>query len=111
MSAPEIVEQINQFKQSFGEVSDFTEIKKFYNDFLLNFETEIEADIEKSENPLKTAVKYAMSGNYIDFGVMESVDEQILKKTLQNADNISLDRKAFFEGRRWQNLFSTIVLY
>lgn len=95
MSAPEIVEQIDEFKQSYGGVADFTEIKKFYNNFLMGFEREIEANIEKSKNPLKMAVKYAMAGNYIDFGAMESVDEKALAKTLKEADKIALDETEF----------------
>lgn len=95
MSAPEIVEQIDEFKQSYGEVADFTEIKRFYNNFLMGFEREIEANIEKSKNPLKMAVKYAMAGNYIDFGAMESVDEKALAKTLKEADKIALDETEF----------------
>lgn len=92
MSAPEIVEQINKFKQSFGETTDFSKIKNFYNNLLLCVEKDIEAKIENAHNPLETAVKYAMAGNFIDFGAMESVDEQILKETLQNAEKIVINK-------------------
>ena len=95
MSAPEIVAEINKFKERFGEVTDFAKIKSFYNDFLLNFEQEIETKIECSENPLEAAVKYAMAGNYIDFGVMESVDEQMLKETIENANKIAISKAEF----------------
>lgn len=95
MSAPEIVEQIESFKQSFGITSDFSQIKSFYNQLMLSFEKEIEVKIENSENPLKAAVKYAMAGNYIDFGAMKSVDEQKLKETLENADKITIKKTEF----------------
>lgn len=95
VSAPEIVAEINEFKHGFGEISDFTEIKRFYNGFLLDFEQEIEAKIENADNPLEAAVKYAMAGNYIDFGAMESVEEQKLKETLENANQISIDKLEF----------------
>ncbi|MBO5089893.1 MAG: DUF89 family protein [Clostridia bacterium] len=97
MSAPEIVEQIDKFKQSFCENDSFSQIKDFYNNLLLGVEKDIEANIENSHNPLETAVKYAMAGNFIDFGAMESVDEQILKETLQNAEKIVIN-KAELEG-------------
>ncbi|MBQ3057594.1 MAG: DUF89 family protein [Clostridia bacterium] len=97
MSAPEIVEQIDKFKQSFCETDSFSQIKDFYNNLLLGVEKDIEANIENSHNPLETAVKYAMAGNFIDFGAMESVDEQILKETLQNAEKIVIN-KAELEG-------------
>lgn len=95
MSATEIVEQINEFKQGFGEITDFAEIKRFYNNFLMNYENEIEVNILNSDNSLKSAVKYAMAGNYIDFGVMENVDKQKLKETLANAPKITIDKTEF----------------
>ena len=95
MSAPEVVAQINEFKKSFGIVDDFAEIKKFYNNFLMGFEEEIETKIQNADNPLETAVKYAMAGNYIDFGVMESVSEETLRRTLENANKIIIDKVNF----------------
>lgn len=95
MSAPEIVEQINKFKASFSETVDFSEIKRYFNTLLLSLEEEIEAVIERSENPLKTAVKYAMAGNFIDFGAMENVAESKLKEKLQNANDIKVSESEF----------------
>ncbi|MBR4100239.1 MAG: DUF89 family protein [Clostridia bacterium] len=94
-SAPEIVEQINKFKASFGETVDFSEIKRYFNALLLSLEEEIEAVIERSENPLKTAVKYAMAGNFIDFGAMENVSESELKEKLKNANDIKVSESEF----------------
>lgn len=94
-SAPEIVEQINKFKASFGETVDFSEIKRYFNALLLSLEEEIEAVIERSENPLKTAVKYAMAGNFIDFGAMENVSESELKEKLKNANDITISESEF----------------
>ena len=88
MSAPEVVAHINEFKKSFGIVDDFAEIKKFYNNFIMGFEEVIETKTQNADNPLETAVKYAMAGNYIDFGVMESVSEETLRRTLENANKI-----------------------
>jgi len=95
MSAPEIVGEIREFKKGFGEVFDYSEIKDYFNRFMMSLEKDIEGKIEKAQNPLKTAVKYAMQGNFIDFGAMESVDEQRLKKMLDNADEIVIDDGEF----------------
>lgn len=110
MSAPEIVAEINKFKESFGEVTDFAKIKSFYNNLLLDFEKEIETNIENSDTPLEVAVKYAMAGNYIDFGVMENVDEQILKETLQNANKIVIN-KAELEGFKTELANAKNIVY
>ncbi len=95
MSAPEIVEQINDFKKSFGEEFDYSQIKSYFNKLLMTFEKDIESKIAVSQNPLKTAVKYAMTGNFIDFGAMESVDEKLLRQRLDNAEKIIIDNTCF----------------
>lgn len=95
MSAPEIVEQINEFKASLGETSDFSEIKRYFNSLMLSLEKEIESQIEYSKNPLKTAVKYAMAGNFIDFGAMDNVQEEKLKENLNNAQSILVNDDEF----------------
>lgn len=95
ISAPEIVGEIRKFKKSFGEVFDYSEAKDYFNNFMLSIENDIEDKIEKSENPLKTAVKYAMAGNFIDFGAMDTVDEKLLKENLENADNIFIDETKY----------------
>ncbi len=95
MSAPEIVELINEFKAGFGETEDYTEIKGYFNRLMLSFEEEIEARIKASDNPLKAAVKYAMAGNFIDFGALESIDELKLRETINNAQSIYIDEENF----------------
>ena len=95
MSAPEIVEKINLFKQSVGIFTDYSQIKSYYNKYMLSLEKEIESIICSSENPLKSAIKYAMAGNFIDFGAMKSVDEQKLEFLLENVNDISIDNNEF----------------
>ena len=95
MSAPEIVEKLDDFNKEHGMLSDFSKIKSYFNKLMLTLEREIETKIEKSSNPLKTAVKYAMAGNFIDFGAMENIDEQKLKETLNNAQNIEISDDIF----------------
>ena len=49
--------------------------------------------VDTSENHLKTAIQYAMVGNYIDFGALENVNESELKAQLDEAININIDSK------------------
>ena len=95
MSAPEIVEQINEFKASLVETSDFSEIKRYFNELMLSLEKEIDVQIKTAKNPLKTAVKYAMVGNFIDFGAMDNVQEEKLKENLNNAQSICINEDEF----------------
>ena len=59
----------------FGKGADYSEIKKQYNDLMLDLEEKIRAEIEKSEDPLARALVLARTGNYIDFGAMNHVDQ------------------------------------
>lgn len=110
MSAPEMLEQINEFKSGFGIKADFSEIKRYFNDLILTFENEFESIIEASEHPLKTAVQYAMAGNFIDFGAMENVDEAKLKATLNDAHAIDID-ECEFENFQKEILAAKSIVY
>lgn len=58
----------------------------------MSVEGEIEDKINASNDKFKTALLYAISGNFIDFGAMESVDEESLFETLDNAENIEINK-------------------
>lgn len=95
MSAPEIVGQINEFKKNYGIVNDFAEIKSYFNNLMLSYKKDIEFKIESSSNSLKSAVKHAMAGNFIDFGAMDKVDEEKLKERLDSAESLEIDNSQF----------------
>ena len=63
-------------------------------------EDEIKANVKKSENRLKTAVKYAMMGNYIDFGAMDKVDEGKLLSLIDEALDISVATDEFLRFKK-----------
>lgn len=95
-SAPELVEKIENLRfETFGVTKDFTKIKHHFNNLILSMESEIEKNITTSQNPLETAIKYAMMGNYIDFGAMDKVDEKALLKFIDDALNIPVPRDEF----------------
>ena len=51
--------------------------------------------IETSKDPLAKAFVYARVGNYIDFGAMNSVDEEIFMNLLSEAKMSEADRRTF----------------
>ena len=92
-SAPVVVEKIIEFKESMGIISDFREIKSRFNDYMLSLENKIENDIESSNDPLKSAILYAISGNFIDFGALDDVAIKKLDEILKNSQNISVSEE------------------
>ncbi len=60
----------------FGRGADYRDIKKQYNDLVLNMEPDLRREIGAAEDPLARALIMARIGNYIDFGAMDRVDPQ-----------------------------------
>ena len=59
----------------FGKGADYKDIKKRYNDLLLNMEDKLKKQIDDSDDPLAKSIVMARIGNYIDFGAMNHVDK------------------------------------
>ena len=59
----------------FGKGADYKDIKKKYNDLLLNMEDRLKKEIDDSDDPLAKSIVMARIGNYIDFGAMNHVDQ------------------------------------
>ena len=93
-TTPQVSEKMNALRQEiFGSVMDYTDIKKHYNQLMLDHFPYMKNKVDTSENHLKTAIQYAMVGNYIDFGALENVNEGELKAQLDEAININIDSK------------------
>ncbi len=93
VSAPEIVEKINEYRlEHFGEVEDYSEIKRFFNTLMLTLENKMRAEVEAADDPLCRAVQYAMGANFIDFGAMGAVDENKLCEILDGSCDIEIDK-------------------
>ncbi len=94
MSAPILFRQISLLKKEmFNEFPDFSKVKSFYNNLMLTMEEDLYSAVINSKNPLKTAVQYAMIGNYIDFAANKNVNEEDFKKILATVSNYKLDEK------------------
>ncbi len=94
VGAPEIVDEIQKVeKEMFGFVEDFTEIKKYFNNLLMEFEEDMQTELASSDDSLRLAVCYAMTGNYIDFGAMKNVDETKLRDLIAEAKSLKVDEK------------------
>ncbi len=91
-SAPELVEKVALLREKiFGAQNDFSEIKKHFNSLVMSLENEIYGKIQAGSNTVETALKYSMMGNYIDFGVVENVDEKKLMEFLDKAPEVEIN--------------------
>ena len=74
-TSPYMVYLFNQvYEGYFGKPADYRDVKKQYNDLVLEMESALREDIEKAEDPLAKAFIMSRIGNYIDFGAMNHVD-------------------------------------
>lgn len=75
ITAPEASCSLHRMiKKATLEDDPYQKEKKYYNELLLNMEQEIREIINNSDDPFKTALKYALAGNIIDFGAPNSFD-------------------------------------
>lgn len=95
-SAPVVVRTINMIqKEMFGVSEDFTDVKVYFNDLMMSKVPELQKNLDESEDSLKLGIQYAITGNYIDFGAMNHVDETILQKYMDDAKSIELNESEY----------------
>ena len=93
-TSPYMVYLFNQvYEKHFGKHASYKDIKKKYNDLVLSIEDTIRDKIDCSENSIAMALVYARIGNYIDFGAMNNVDEEMFLSLFDNATLQDRDRE------------------
>ena len=79
----------------FGKKQDYSELKSKFNQFVMEKVPFLKNEIEKADDSLKRAVQYGIVGNYIDFAVMEHVDEKQLEQLFIDASEYVLDEAVY----------------
>ncbi len=93
MSSPEIIEKITKLQKKYRlKVFDYKDIKKQYNKLMLTYFDEIWDKIVKNDDSLYTAMGYAFTGNYIDFGAVSDISANKLKEMIDNTKYIHFNR-------------------
>jgi len=78
---PELAHQVHSIvKRITNENDPYKEVKKESNDLVLKIYPELKEKVKKSRDPLRTAVRLAIAGNIIDFGVVQEFN---LEKTIR----------------------------
>jgi len=68
-----------------GHNDPYKKIKDRFNNFALKLYPDLKQRIQSSSNPMDTAVRIAVAGNIIDFGVNAKIDQSIVFDTIEQA--------------------------
>lgn len=83
------------YEEMFPKNIDYASIKHKYNTMMLESEEKIKKEIYESEDALKTAIQFAQTGNYIDYGALEEVSDSVLEVLLEKCAQKDLDKKEY----------------
>lgn len=94
---PSISTELKKFYCSFWGVpmEDFTRINKEYDQLMLDLEAELRSTIRYSEDPLKAALIYARTGNYIDFAALPEVSKETALSLIKSENKDDLDKQEY----------------
>ena len=82
-SPPAMGQQIHRLIRNLaGQDDPYHKIKRQFNNLALKLYPELRKQIVSSSNRLETAIRLAIAGNVIDFGVNGSVDESDLSRAI-----------------------------
>lgn len=97
VAAPYMVWKFDQMMERYWDpVDHYSDIKQRSNDFMLSRLGAIRQAIAESSSPLRLALQYAQTGNYIDFAASShQVTEEKLDALLADSANNFLDEMTF----------------
>jgi uncharacterized protein with ATP-grasp and redox domains len=85
LTPPELAHKVHRIVRSVTNENDpYKEVKKKSNDLVLKMYPALKAKVEESKDPLRTAVRFAIAGNIIDFGPLQEFNlEEAIKEVLK----------------------------
>ena len=100
-TGPEVFREVRELRgRLFGEEEmDFAQIKYHFNELMLEIEPDLDSRVLASEDPLRSAVQYAMMGNFIDFSALDKVEESKLMELIDRAPDITVDEQCLQQLR------------
>ena len=94
---PSISTELKKFYCSFWGVpmEDFRQINREYDQLMLNLEEDLLSTIRYSSDPLKAALIYARTGNYIDFAALPEVSKETALSLIKSENKDDLDEQEY----------------
>ncbi len=94
-SPPAMAQKVHRIVRGVTGVADpYLEIKVRFNRLALEMVPELKQKVVASPDPIETAIRLAIAGNIIDFGVNSTVDEDMVATTISRSLTDPLDLKA-----------------
>jgi len=78
-------------REQSGCEDPYREVKEYSNRFCLELYPEMQSVVEQSDDPFETAIRLAIAGNIIDFGVANTVEIDRVRDTIAHALEAPLD--------------------
>ncbi|MGD9382681.1 MAG: ARMT1-like domain-containing protein [Desulfobacterales bacterium] len=90
-SPPVMGHYIHKLIRELSGIDDpYKKIKDRFNSFALELYPDLKQQIQTSSNPMDAAVRIAIAGNIIDFGVNAEIDRSIIFDTIEQAISVQL---------------------
>ncbi len=100
-SPPEMAQKIHRLLRFLTGVNDpYAEVKTKFNILALQLYPELKKKIADRDDPLAAAVRLAIAGNIIDFGVGFAVEQSDVTRTIKDALAASLDEAAIADFKQ-----------
>ncbi len=97
VSAPYMIEQFSQAYEKYWPGDDpYGQLKQDSNDLVLHLLPEIRPMVEQTTDPLAMALKFAQTGNFLDFGILTpEVAHKALWDAVEQTPDMELDAKTY----------------
>ncbi len=100
-SPPAMAQKIHRYLRQLTGVADpYLDVKNHYNAFALGLYPELRERVENSPDPFETAVRLAIAGNIIDFGVNSNVEQSTVQDAILRSLSEPIDHDAVQSLRR-----------
>jgi hypothetical protein len=97
-SPPAVARKVHRMVRTMtGVVDPYLEVKQRYNRLAMEMVDDLEETVAGSADRFETAVRLAIAGNVIDFGVNSTVDESVVEGVIARSLTDPLDLDALVE--------------
>ena len=94
-SPPAIAQKTHQLVRRLTGVADpYLDVKNRYNRFALEMYSQLHGRVEKAADPFEAAVRLAIAGNIIDFGVNSTVEQHTVRESILRSLSDPIDTGA-----------------